>query len=201
MIHFAAGSQLNLRNIVAQGFASPFAPAAQQLTTQTIGQAAWPSFTAEPGASESPPAVPHARAACQCVLQHCLCASSSILDPSSLLCAAQASGALISRCIHCSQTAGAAPVSPCPSLLRLPASCCSVMVQNRGMWSCFYPVSVATLHVTCSHMVDRAQLDAIADPPRSTFATSTFVLIRAALGSDSTRLLGPSTVYISVRTL
>lgn len=36
-------------------------------------------------------------------------------------------------------------------------------------------------------------------PSRSTFATSTFVRIRAALGPNSTQVLGPSTVFIKVR--
>ena len=35
---------------VVQGFASPFQPAAAQLTERIQGQGSWPTFTADPGA-------------------------------------------------------------------------------------------------------------------------------------------------------
>ena len=37
--------------LTTRGFASPYDPAAQQLSQAVFGQASWPTFTSEPGAS------------------------------------------------------------------------------------------------------------------------------------------------------
>lgn len=50
-LHVRRGVLLNFDTLTSRGFASPYAPAAQQLSQAVVGQASWPTFTSEPGAS------------------------------------------------------------------------------------------------------------------------------------------------------
>jgi hypothetical protein len=51
VLHVGPGVNVTFDSLTTRGFASPYDPAAQQLTQAVVGQASWPTFTSEPGAS------------------------------------------------------------------------------------------------------------------------------------------------------
>jgi hypothetical protein len=50
-LHVPRGVVVTFDALTTRGFASPYDPAAQQLSQAVFGQASWPTFTSEPGAS------------------------------------------------------------------------------------------------------------------------------------------------------
>jgi hypothetical protein len=50
-LHVRPGVVVTFDALTTRGFASPYSPAAQQLSQAVFGQASWPTFTSEPGAS------------------------------------------------------------------------------------------------------------------------------------------------------
>jgi hypothetical protein len=51
VLHVNSGVNMSFDSLTTRGFASPYDPAAQQLAQEVVGQASWPTFTSDPGAS------------------------------------------------------------------------------------------------------------------------------------------------------